>query len=579
MPLKAKSFDTYSDETKNKTDQTNISSKKETWSKLTLNEIVKVEIGDEGENGNWENIFLQIIDKNSMYLCEELNKLIDKHVDSIKSSNEKPKEIYDFEPLQNCIVKYNNLYLRAKVYGVFGENINQRLYRFLLCDYACFTNAKTEELYNDFLYSTTEEIVTFTPYQAIHCTLAGIKLDRFTKRYQVTKDYLYACAVFENDYTHKSAFNIQNLPMHSYTILLYECEKENDFNNATLFNKALVDNGITIHDEETKHFLEYDIAEYKLKNDKIEDLVDGSKTNNIDKVYTFEQLYDCIISNAFDIEINDMIDDIKKTEVKASENKAIDNLKRNSYKINADETADILQLKTNSSEKIVANKDIKEISKESTSDSEIDEQGHCTTNSNSSMKSSIFLSSTDISNCSTQSSLPSPPLLKPLYKRPLTTWYENDCMIFLSINAPDINDYLLEVTSKTILFVAEIQYEKCVLILNLLGSIDPKTVSHEIKGLNVVIRLKKIVFQKWPRLLKDSTKYSWLKYNFNAFDSIEMDYIMPQQRLHAIMDNEFNFESQQIDNYISDEDSERELYQTYNPIRDNDDDCDPFSAL
>lgn len=150
-------------------------------------------------------------------------------------------------------------------------------------------------------------------------------------------------------------------------------------------------------------------------------------------------------------------------------------------------------------------------------------------------------------------------------------------MIFISAYVPDVKHYFLEVTAKNILFASEVEYEKLVLNLNLLGSIEPMSVSHEIKGLNVIIRLKKNVYVKWPRLLNESTKYCWLKYNFNAFDSIEMEYIMPQQLLHTILDTELNFENHQIDNYNSDEDNELGLYQTYNPIKDNDEYCDPFS--
>ncbi|XP_065362954.1 putative ATP-dependent RNA helicase SoYb [Calliphora vicina] len=557
--------------------------KKETWSQLPLNEIVKVEIGDEGENGNWENIFLQIIDKSSMFMFDELNKLIVKHVESIKSGNEKQKEIYDFKPLHNCIVRYNNLYLRAKVYGVFGEQMEQRLYRFFLCDYACFTNAKTEELYNDFLYETTDEIVTFTPYQAIHCTLAGLKWDRFNKRYQVTKDYLYACAVLESHTNEKDASNLQNLPMNSYKILLYECDNENEFETALLLNKILVDNGITVYDEETKNFLEYEIgmeAKNQLKSNgtldvKEEEIVNVSKTYNKDEVLTYEQLMDFIKADAFDIELDDMMEDIQKSAIKGQNNNAVDIYRQRDNKLNIDsDKNENISDKMSASDKKANTK----VLKEKSSDSEIDEQGHCTSYSNSSIKSSTSLSSTDISNCSIEPVLPKPPALITLHKRPATTWYENDCMIFISIHAPDITDYLLEVTSKTILFVAEIQSEKSVLILNLLGSIDPQCVSHEIKGLNVVIRLKKIVFEKWPRLLREATKYSWLKYNFNSFDSIDLEYIMPQRRLHTILDNELNFQGQHVDNYNSDEDSERELYQTYNPIQDNDD-CDPFSTF
>lgn len=492
--------------------------------------MVKVEIGDEGENGNWENIFLQIIDKKSMNMFDDLREVIDRHVNRIKANKDLQKEIYDFEPLQNCLVKYNNLYLRAKVHGVFGTEPDERLYRFFLCDYACFTNAKSSVLYNDFLYETTDEIVTFIPYQAIHSTLVGIQWDRFTKRYQVTKEHLYACAVVERNSEEKSKLNLYNLTLRSYKILMYECESENDFKTAVLFNKTLIDNGITMTDEETKHFLEYEIGGLEDPKDTCDD-----------------ELITC--------------DEFLKIAQNCEWNGSIGGTEVENI---------IKEVQTESIENKTA-----VIPKDSTilpsSDSEIEEQGHCTSDSNS-KKSSISLTSSNVSNYASQ-----PPPLTSLHRRPLTTWYENDCMIFLSIQAPDIKDYLLKVTQRNLVFAAEIQGEKYVLILNLLGSVDPQYVSHEIKGLNVVVRLVKYVFEKWPRLLEQPIKYPWLKYNFNAFDSKEMEYIMPQQRLHTVLENDLYRSKDGGDYDDDDSDSERELYQTYNPIHNNDDDCDPFS--
>ena len=537
------------------TEQLTVPSKPEIWSELPLNEIIKVEIGDESENGNWENIFLQITDKNFMFVFEELSKLISKHVDTIKLSGVKQKQIFEFNILHNCLVKYDKRYLRAKVYGVYGEG-EERLYRFFLCDYACFTNVKYEDLYNDCLYETTEEITNFTPYQAVHCTLAGIKWNSFTTRYQVTKTYLYACAVVKSEIRETSSLN---LPINSYKILLYETENENEFSSAILFNKTLLDNGITVHDESTKIFLDYEIDCNDIKQGE----EDAEEMNSSSELFTCEQLIKSIQSGAFDFELGDKIDNVQMND-----EEIIEDSTKDTKIVNNNETtlSHFSQLNSN---KVCARP---ERSKIPTSDSEIEEQGYCSSISHST-KSSTSLSSTEVSNCSSES----PPPLKTLYKRPLTTWYENECMIFLSIHAPDVKEYSLEVTSKAVLFVALIQGEKSVLHMNLLGYIDPCYISHEIKGLNVIVRLTKLVYEKWPRLLNESTKYCWLKYNFNAFDSSDIDHVMPQQCLHTILDNELFCSAERRDEYNSDDDSERELYQTYNPILNNEDDCDPFS--
>ena len=545
---------TKSDFSYTETEQLSVPSKSEIWSELPLNEIIKVEIGDETENGNWENIFLQITDKNFMFLFEELSELISKHVDTIKLSGVKQKEIFEFNNLHNCLVKYDNRYLRAKVYGVYGEG-EQRLYRFFLCDYACFTNVKYEDLYKDCLYETTKEITNFTPYQAVHCTLAGIKWNSYTTRYQVTKTYLYACAVLKSEIRETSSLN---LPINSYKILLYECENENEFSSAILFNKTLLKNDITVHDESTKIFLDYEIDCNGIKQDG----EDEEEMNSSGELFTCEQLIKSIQSGAFDIELGDIMDNVQMNDEKTNnKDSAKDTKILNSNEITLSHSSQI------NYNKVCARP---ERSKIPTSDSEVEEQGHCSSTTHC---SSTSLSSTEVSNCSSES----PPPLKTLYKRPLTTWYENDCMIFLSIYAPDVKEYSLEATSKAVLFVALIQGEKSVLHMNLLGYIDPCCISHEIKGLNVIVRLTKLVYEKWPRLLNESTKYCWLKYNFNAFDSSDIDNVMPQQCLHTILDNELFCSAERRDEYNSDDDSERELYQTYNPILNNEDDCDPFS--
>ncbi|XP_055845468.1 putative ATP-dependent RNA helicase TDRD12 [Episyrphus balteatus] len=121
-----------------------------------------------------------------------------------------------------------------------------------------------------------------------------------------------------------------------------------------------------------------------------------------------------------------------------------------------------------------------------------------------------------------------PPPLKALHKRPLTTWHETMCMIYLVIHAPDIVDYHLEVHPKSVIFVANVNGETNVLILNLLGYVKPEMVTHEIRGLNVVVRLVKDLYMPWPRLLQDPTKFSWLKYNFNAMDVMDEEEMFGQ---------------------------------------------------
>lgn len=513
-----------------------------------------------------------------MSLFDQLMELINKHVSNIK--NDKAKEqtprIYDFEPLHNCIVKYDNLYLRAKVHGAFGTNVKERLYRFFLCDYACFTNVKSHELYNDFFYETSEEIVNFTPYQAVHCTLAGIQWDRFAKRCQVTKEYLYACAVEQRTAEETKSLSLNNLPIHSYKILLYECEKQNEFASAEMFNRMLVNKGITVTDGATKHYLDYKLNCEEENNENTATnaitttdtrMINTSSSDESD-VYTFEQLLECIKkAQALDDLDNNLLDETKTgvlNEVKESTAQLTE--LQEQQQVSAAVTANI-----NSSHDYNAAKRpliINEL------DDDDDEEDHCTTDDSDNKKSSSSITSSNDNNSYV---LTPSPVLKALYKRPMTTWYETDCLIFISIYAPDITDYSLEVTQKTVFFSTQIQDDEYVVFLHLLGSVDPQYVSHEIKGLNVVIRLVKNIFVTWPRLLQESTKYSWLKFNYNTFDSSELEYIMPQQRLQAILESAPHVDPNQIYDELDSDDSERDRYQTFNPIETNVDDYDPFS--
>ncbi|KAL9914792.1 putative ATP-dependent RNA helicase TDRD12 [Glossina fuscipes] len=487
---------------------------KESWSELPLNELVKVEIGDEDENGNWENMFVQLIDPISTRTFNQLIELIDKHVHNMKAiyNNNHPK-IYDFQPLHNCIVKYNNLYLRAKVHCIFGNEISERLYRFFLCDYACFINVKSGDLYKDFLYETSEEIVNFIPYQAIHCHLAGIQWDRFTKRHKVCKQFLYVYAVQQNSKKSQAIFTLCKFPINSYIVLFYECEEEGDFTHASLFNKVLLENGVTVADPETKHFLnseiDFEIKELNERNPQHE--------GAIDKPVTFNELLECIKKcNALDavdfIELKD-----EKTEISGAE-------------------------ATTSEEPKLIN-GIDKLSEENEQEK----------------KEKLTPSLQDKHRL---------PPLKVLHKRPRTTWHQNGYLIFLSIHVPDIKDYYLKVGKDQLHFAAEIHGEENILILNLLGAVAPKLVSHELLGLNVIVRLVKCVYITWPRLLKDPGKFGWLSYDYNFIDVREIDGINPTPLNYKVASDEIT---------DSESDTEQCLFHTYNRTENCEDDDDPFS--
>lgn len=72
------------------------------------------------------------------------------------------------------------------------------------------------------------------------------------------------------------------------------------------------------------------------------------------------------------------------------------------------------------------------------------------------------------------------------------------------------------------------------MIINFFGCIEPEQTSHEIRGLNVVVRLKKsITFVSWPHLMKFNERTQWLKYDYNNIhiDDIHLDIISPFRKL------------------------------------------------
>lgn len=75
----------------------------------------------------------------------------------------------------------------------------------------------------------------------------------------------------------------------------------------------------------------------------------------------------------------------------------------------------------------------------------------------------------------------------------------------------------MKVTSTYLKFSASVQDQMNVLNMNFLGGVNPELTSHEVRGLNVVVRLVK-AFKgfAWPRICFESDKYLWLKYNFDA---------------------------------------------------------------
>lgn len=80
----------------------------------------------------------------------------------------------------------------------------------------------------------------------------------------------------------------------------------------------------------------------------------------------------------------------------------------------------------------------------------------------------------------------------------------------------DKNSRTMKINRKFCFYsVRDTENEPIAAILNLFGCIDPERTTHEQRGLNVTVRLRKTVHMMWPRLIKSDEKCNWIKADMN----------------------------------------------------------------
>lgn len=117
--------------------------------------------------------------------------------------------------------------------------------------------------------------------------------------------------------------------------------------------------------------------------------------------------------------------------------------------------------------------------------------------------------------------------------QPGIIWQQNPFMVVISIHLGDNHDYHVEITKSTMIFAHFIPNEDPQLrIINFFGLINTKQVSHQIRGLNLVIRVpKRFVGLLWPYLNKEGDKGSNIKYNLDSLRALDDDF-EPYDPLH-----------------------------------------------
>lgn len=124
-------------------------------------------------------------------------------------------------------------------------------------------------------------------------------------------------------------------------------------------------------------------------------------------------------------------------------------------------------------------------------------------------------------------------------------WQQSHTIVILSIHVGDTPDYHLEVHQSHLIYAQfpSAEEQPRLTIINFFGIIKPNLVSHQIRGLNLIIRLPKLCpGLSWSRLTIEKDKFPHIKYNLNTMNPLDDDFI-------PIRPNEKN-----KDDYDSDDD-------------------------
>lgn len=84
--------------------------------------------------------------------------------------------------------------------------------------------------------------------------------------------------------------------------------------------------------------------------------------------------------------------------------------------------------------------------------------------------------------------------------------------------------------------------EPTVAVIPLFGCVDPANTKHYVRGVNVVVRLRKLCPAKWPRLRATAEKCIWIIQNVEAFKD-ENFYLTGTNQFSKKNENQIQVES------------------------------------
>ncbi|XP_070497159.1 putative ATP-dependent RNA helicase TDRD12 [Chironomus tepperi] len=373
------------------------------------------------------------------------------------------KQLISININECCLFKSNNRYLRAVILNILADGQIE----VLLVDYGEIQKCDEKRL-----YEITREFLNFH-FQAVHCSMLGI-CPKYNMKFWPEKQ---RSAVYKliSKYNQKSLkmlvvkddqkkHQFTGTKVSSYNVMLYDDESK------CFLNKLAVKEGIA------SECIEYNDELYESSTDDQDNdsMIDTSSwfsdmSNDNKELCSSLEMMKMAKSESIAGEISDYASGTDSANVMSNDSTE----SKYSTPIESSESTESM------STKVISNK-----STEATS-----------------IKSTEILTSS----------------LKSIFKLPHIEWRQNDFMIYLLISANDCTEYALSI-NETSLDVS-IKYQDNNIkrtIIQLYGSLKPKFCSHELAGINIIVRLaKKLNGLNWPRLTMSKEKSIYIKFSDN----------------------------------------------------------------
>lgn len=152
-----------------------------------------------------------------------------------------------------------------------------------------------------------------------------------------------------------------------------------------------------------------------------------------------------------------------------------------------------------------------------------------------------------------------------IYKAPpsVILWQQTHEVVILSIQVGDTPDYHLEVRESYMIFAHFISHdeEPRLNIVNFFGAINQKLVSHQIRGLNLIVRLpKRFPGLLWTQLQRENEKFAHIKYNLDTMNPLDEDFLPIKSNEKEKDSNSSDDDSGDSDELVEDSDSDEVIF-------------------